>query len=226
MYASSSFFCPQSRFSTYQLSGNSTSSFRTQAGAYRRLQLTHQEQEPVIPVSDESLRLRAPGPLRLLQGRFECRSHVRWQNAHLHAGRDLVDAPFLPVEHRHRIPALVLQHAVDDRPRHVGLPPFELSDILRHASPILFDADRRRDERAGDRRVPPNRFQPARVGHVITPARPKWEPGVAVDCAGTSGHSFSPYLERDRVDAGESRLRADAGALGHRGLIVHADVGN
>jgi hypothetical protein len=48
---------------------------------YRRLQLTHQEQEAVVTVSDESLRFRALGRVRV-QGRLECRSDVGWENPH------------------------------------------------------------------------------------------------------------------------------------------------
>ena len=39
-------------------------------------------------------------------------------------------AAFLPVEHGHRLPAFIGHHDVDQGSRHIGLPPFELSDAL------------------------------------------------------------------------------------------------
>jgi hypothetical protein len=104
------------------------------------LQLTHQKEETVVPISDESLRFPSAGA-RCLQGRLERRSDIRRENPYLRAWGNLVGAAFRPVEHRHRIPVLVVQHAVDDRSRHVGLLPLELPDAVRYTAPELTDAD-------------------------------------------------------------------------------------
>jgi hypothetical protein len=78
-----------------------------------------------------------------------------------------MDAALLPVEHRHRLPALVTNHAANDRPRHLGLLPLELPDTLRHASPELTNADTGGDKRAHDRRVLGNVLNPVDVGHGV-----------------------------------------------------------
>ena len=168
MYASSSFLCEQIRFSTYHSSGNRTSSCRHQTRAYRRLQLTHLEQKAVIPVGDESLCLCAPGPFRS-QGCFNGHRNISWEDVHFRACRDLVGAAFLPVEHRHRLPALIVHHAVDHRSRHVGLSPLELPHALRHASPVLTDADGHGDEGAEDGCVLPYPFESGGVRHGAFP---------------------------------------------------------
>ncbi len=166
MYARRSFLCIQIRFSTYHSSGNRTSSWSYQARTYRRLQLTDLEQKAVISVRDESLCLRA---LRRVcsYGCFNGHRNILWENAHARAWRNLVNAPFLPVEHRHRLPTFIVHHAGDQRSRHVGLFPFKLPDALRHASPILGDAYRCCDERADDRGVLPDPFEPSGIRHGV-----------------------------------------------------------
>ena len=162
MYARSSFLCRQNPFLDVPLERKPYIVQSYQARAYRRLQLTHREQKAVESVRDESLCLRALWPVRS-QGRFDCYRHITRKDVYFRAWREFVVAAFLPVEHCHRLPPLIGHHAVDERPRHLGLLPLEFSDALRHGAPVLTDADRRGDERADDRGVLADPFDPAGV---------------------------------------------------------------